>query len=205
MTLVWVAGLAFVWTVWALLFWGGIVLFDRQNRVNRFSAALGWSALHLVIGLVMQTSWLLGLAVLLAWLIFLVRLLALRYDLGLLHSLGVVAATVLGPYLILVGMRDVGSATLEGLVWGQIGFAAAVLGVWLWRRRSVAGAGDALPQARARLRRRRTAVLPVEEPPPAPPPATAPPVQPPSEPRPAPLAAVPPPLGPVTGEPSILK
>jgi hypothetical protein len=160
-----------------------------------------------VMGLVMDAAWLLGLIVLVAWLIFLIRLLALHYELGLLHSIGVMVATFLGPYLAVLGLAQVGGSSAKGLLAVELGFAAAVLGTWLWRRRG-SEVGEALPRARvARLRRRRAkhaeAALPSE------PAAHSDQVAP----RPAPAVAQPPvarpvaspPAGPVTGEPSFLK
>jgi hypothetical protein len=204
MSLALVAGLAFAWTLWAVLFWGGIAVLDRDNEVNRFSAALGWSAIHLVMGLVMDAAWLLGLLVLVAWLIFLIRLLALRYELGLLHSIGVVVATFLGPYLAVLGLGQLGGSSVKGLLAVELGFAAAVLGTWLWRRRG-SEVGEALPRARvARLRRRpaRHSEAAPSEPAarsdqdaPGPAPAVAPVAR--------PVASAP--AGPVTGEPSFLK
>lgn len=197
--LVTVGAIAFAWTVWALLLWGAIALFERDNPVNRFSEALGWSVLHIVVSLTTDASWMLEVAVVVGWFTFLVRLLIHRYELGLLHAIGVVIATVAAPYAIEAGLEPVVGASEVAAYAVLFGVPAAILGGWQWRRRRAAGPGDdwrreTLPTARvARFRRRARSPVATASPAPAAP-AVA-----------RPVATASPPPATDGREPSILK
>ena len=54
MSLETIAAFAFAWTMWAVMFWGSIAVVERDNPVNRFSAALGWSALSIAVGFLIR-------------------------------------------------------------------------------------------------------------------------------------------------------
>jgi hypothetical protein len=186
-----VGALLFVWTVWAVLFWGSIAIVERYNPYNRFGWALIWSTAELIVSFAMGTAGFAGLGILLVWLVFLMRLLLGRYELGMLHALGVVIVTVVGPYFVADAfVKFVGSSeTMFMLV--LYGVPLAVGLVWLWPRPAPAPPTN-LPAARVeRFRRKRGAADIVAASPDAPAPAAASPGVPAAGPAPAPIRTAP--------------
>ena len=169
----------FAWTMWAVLFWGSIAVIERHNPYNKFKWALLWSAAELIVSVAIGNLGFGGLGLLLAWFGFLMRLLLNSYELGLLHAIGVVIVTVVGPYFVFDAFDAV--LTFVGtsetmLLLLLYGVPAVVLAVWLWPRRAPAQPTN-LPSARIeRLGRKRpSAKAPVATatPAPAPSPATS--------------------------------
>jgi len=197
--LVLIGALAFAWTMWAVLFWGSIALIERHNPFNTFRAALGWSGINLAISATL--GGIIGVGVLLVWVVFLLRLLLGRYELGALHAVGVVLATVVGPYFVAGAfVAFVGdSAALFLLV--LYGVPLGVIAVWLWPRPAPQPPTN-LPAARiARLWPRRPAIAAAAAP--AAPTASAPTA--PTAPSATALPAITPIAPPAGGEPAFLR
>jgi hypothetical protein len=139
--------LLFIWTMWAVLFWGSIALLERHNQFNTFGWALVWSVVEMIASVAMSSFRLSGIGVLVAWIVFLMRLLLNRYELGFFHALGVVIATVVGPYFVMDWFLSlVGSSATLFLIF-LYAFPIAVLLVWRWPR-PAPEAPTNLPQAR---------------------------------------------------------
>lgn len=142
--------LLFVWTVWAVLFWGSIALIERHNPYNKFKWALLWSAAEIGVSIAIGNLGFGGLGLLLAWLGFLIRLLLNSYELGLLHAIGVVIVTVVGPYFVFDAfdtlLASIGSSETMLLIM-LYGVPAVVFAVWLWPR-AASGQTTNLPPAR---------------------------------------------------------
>jgi hypothetical protein len=202
-----VGALLFAWTTWAVLFWGGVAIIERHNPFNSFRVALGLSGVQLALS--MATSGLAGIGLLVVWMVFLFRLLLGRYELGVLHAIGVVLTTVAGPYFVtnafvsFVGASD----TLFMLV--LYGVPVAVIAVWMWPRPEQAPPTNLPPARVARLWRKRSATATVAAAAPAT--AAAPAAKPAAAAPPAPPAtAVAPPTPPAApapradGEPALL-
>ena len=181
-------GLVFAWMLWAVLLWGSIAILDRENAVNTFKSALGWSLVHVGLALAMSLTWFVSLLILAAWVTFLVRLLVHHYELGPVRAIGVIIVTEAVPYLVehvFAAVAGDSDARALAIVWG---FPAAVVACWWWARRRARHGDSAaeparLPRARiARTTRRdRRAATPAPPPtpqavPPAPSPAADSPV-----------------------------
>jgi hypothetical protein len=221
---VFIAALTFAWTMWAVLFWGSIAVVERHNPFNTFRMALALSGINLAISATM--GGIAGLSVLIIWLVFLVRLLLGRYELGLLHAIGVALATVVGPYFVTDAFISFADTSETMLLVVLYGFPIAVFTVWIWPRPAPAPPTN-LPAARvARFWRRRGRTAAVEAAPvaaaapaPTPAPIAAAEAAPVEAPAPAPAAAPvpvraaaiapppppPPPAPAADGEPSFLR
>jgi hypothetical protein len=219
--------LLFAWTMWAVLFWGSIAILERHNPFNTFGWALTWSAVEIVASVGMSAAGFAGYGILIAWLVFLFRLLLGRYELGVLHAIGVVIVTVVGPYFVSGAFFSwVGSSETLLLV-ALYGLPIGVLVVWRWPRPAPEQPTN-LPRARlARLWRKEARPAPAPAPTKTPgsavpaaaplaaaplaaaPPAAAPPALPaPPAPPAAPPRLVSPPAAPsprADGEPSFLR
>jgi hypothetical protein len=154
-----VGALLFAWTTWAVLFWGGVAIVERHNPFNSFRIALGLSGVQLALS--MATSGVAGIGLLLVWMVCLFRLLLGRYELGVLHAIGVVLATVAGPYFVTDAFVSfVGtSTTLFMLVLYAV--PVAVIAVWMWPRREPAPPTNLPPARVTRLWRKRPATATV--------------------------------------------
>jgi hypothetical protein len=126
------AAIAFAWTMWAVLFWGGIAIIERHNPFNTFQSALLWSIIDLTISL--PASGLVGLGLLLAWIVILLRLLLGRYELGMLHAISVVLTTVVGPYLVTDAFLSFVGTSETRFLFVLFGFPIGVFVVWRWPR-----------------------------------------------------------------------
>jgi hypothetical protein len=197
----------FAWTMWAVLFWGSIKIVERHNPFNTFGWALVWSTLQIVMAVLLGGADIFRLVFLAVWIVVLMRLLLNRYELGLLHALVVVIATVVGPYFIDdIFLAFVGEST-SLLMIGLYAVPAAVLGVWLWSRFGRRAPADTnLPEARAQRVRKRAPAPAAIAPAPAPVAAEAPPVAAPPVAAPPPITAPAAPAAPrADGEPSVLR
>ena len=196
--------LLFVWTVWAVLFWGSIALIERHNPYNKFKWALLWSAAEIIVSVAIGNLGFGGLGLLLAWLGFLIRLLLNSYELGLLHAIGVVIATVVGPYFVFDAFDTliafVGSSETMFMLL-LYGVPAVVLAFWLWPR-PAPGQPTNLPPARIEKIGRKRAAAPAPVLPASPAFPAASPISPPASP-------ISPPASPDSprdaGEPSFLR
>lgn len=204
----------FAWVLWAVLFWGAIAVIERHNPHNTFGWALVCSTGQLAASLVIGQAGLLGIVLLLAWFVALVRVLLTRYELGLLHSIGVVIAVIVGPYFVSGWLVSLVGASETGFVIMLYAVPIAILVAWRFLRRRAlatleAAVGPALPEARARRARKRAPSAPIAPVQGAPASAAAPtaaaPAAAPAAPRPA-LIAPPAPAAPrADGEPSLLR
>jgi hypothetical protein len=156
-----IGALLFAWTVWAVLLWGSIAIVERHNPFNTFGWALAWSGLNMVVSLANGALGIAGLGVRIIWLVFLMRLLLHRYELGFLHSLGVVIVTVVGPYFVGDAFISfVGSSASLFLI---VLYAVPVVILVAWKRpRPAPQLPSNLPAARVtRLFRKRAPTAPV--------------------------------------------
>jgi hypothetical protein len=129
-----IGAIAFAWTMWAVLFWGSIAVIERHNPFNTFGWALVWSAVEIMASVAIAFLSIAGIGMLVAWLIFLFRLLLQRYELGLLHTIGVVIVTIVGPYFAADAFLSFVGSSQTLLLLALYGFPLAVLVVWRWPR-----------------------------------------------------------------------
>lgn len=189
--------LLFAWTMWAALFWCSIAVVERHNPFNTFGWALVWSALEIGASLVVGSAGIFGFGILIAWLVFLFRLLLGRYELGVLHTIGVVLVTVVGPYFVADAFFSFFGSSDTLLLLALYALPIGVLIAWRWPRPPPEQATNLPPARLARIWRKRAtppaAVTPVAVTPPAVRPAavTPPAVTPPAAAPPAPPAAPP--------------
>jgi hypothetical protein len=202
--------LLFAWTMWAVLFWGSIAIVERHNPFNTFGWALAWSAVEIVASVAMAGAGFAGYGILIAWLVLLFRLLLGRYELGVLHAIGVVIVTVIGPYFVSGAFFSFVGSSETLLLLALYGLPIGVLVVWRWPRPAPQQPTN-LPSARlARSWRKgaKPAPIPAKPPAPAPTPAPAPVAAPPVATALTPPAPLSPPAAPpprADGEPSILR
>jgi hypothetical protein len=168
--------LVFSWSLWAVLFWGSIRILEPNNANNTFGKALAVGALYVVCTLFVHALSYIGLVLAVAWLVFLLRLLVGWYELGILKSLGVVAGVNVTPYFLVPWLYELAGGSLIVLF---VGFPAAVIAVWLIRRKRMSL--PSLPRAKAKVVAKSDATAPapvvrapIEPPPPPPPPGDKP-------------------------------
>ncbi|HUJ63034.1 MAG TPA: hypothetical protein VLX92_31255 [Kofleriaceae bacterium] len=134
---------------WAVVFWGSLALIDRGNSRNKFALALLIGVLAVVTAFTRSMMPFADIVYLVVWLVLLLRLLALYYHVDLLRSIGVVAATLAAPYLILpLFVRAVGGS--EAKAWLVLyGFPVVTIGAWIALRTTRGrDAGERIPRAR---------------------------------------------------------
>jgi hypothetical protein len=142
-----VGGLLFAATLWAVLFWGSIRILEPENGNNTFGKALAIAAIYVVASLAVQMMAFIGLFFAVAWLVFLLRLLISWYELGLLKSIGVVAAVNVTPWFLVPWLVNILGNSFAGWLLLFYGFPVAVAVVWL-----VVGKGVRLPTSLPRAR-----------------------------------------------------
>jgi len=174
-----VGGLIFALTLWAVLFWGSIRILEPENANNTFTKALAIAALYILASLAVRTMAFIGLFFAVAWLVFLLRLLISWYELGLLKSIGVVAAVNVTPFLLVPWLVRVLGDSFAGWLLLFYGFPVVVGAVWLVAGKGVRLQLPSLPRARAvkapKPEKLVTApVVAVAPPPPPPPPGDKP-------------------------------
>jgi hypothetical protein len=153
--MLWIAGQAFVVSVWALIYWGTIKIIDRYNVKNTFGVALCIGALY---SFSFQFP-LPGLVMVAAWLLLLMRVTMWHYELNLGGAAIATAATVLAPYFLMPYlMKFIGDS--EARAYGMLyGVPAITLGTYVVSRLRNRNATDkpkwgdgkdepALPEAR---------------------------------------------------------
>ncbi|HWO17586.1 MAG TPA: hypothetical protein VNO30_02380 [Kofleriaceae bacterium] len=196
--------LLFAWTMWAVLFWGSIAALERHNPFNTFGWALVWSAVEIAASAGMAGAGFAGYGILIAWLVFLFRLLLGRYELGVLHAIGVVIVTVVGPYFVADAFFSFVGSSETLLIVALYAVPLGVLVAWRWPRPAPAQPTNLPPARLARLWRKEAKPAPAPAPTSAPAPAKIS-AAPAPAPAPAPIAPPPAPPPRADGEPSFLR
>src|SRR3954471_11899545 len=151
--MLWLGGVLFVTSMWALVLWGSIKLLQRDNPKNTLGTAL---AMGLLFTLTHQFP-LPGYLYLIAWLLLMARFVMWHYHLNILGTLLVTAATVFGPSFIVDQLINVigDSETLAAVIF--FGLPIATIGTWFYLRQQGkrAAAAEApergIPKAIARV------------------------------------------------------
>jgi len=151
--MLWFGGVLFVTSLWGLVLWGSIKLLQRDNPKNTLGTALG---MGLLFTLTHQFP-LPGFLYLIAWVLLMARFVMWHYQLNIVGTLLVTAATVFGPWFIseqlikLIGNSEM----LDALIF--YGLPVATIGGWFYFRQKEkrAAAADApvhgIPKAIARV------------------------------------------------------
>lgn len=157
-----VSGLAFQWTLMAVLLWGAIRVVDRYNVANSFGWALGYGAV-LTGAAVGAGSMGLDYIGLILYVGFLLSALIKHYEIGILRAMLVTGLCVLiGPYLMLRALIWLAEASEPAALALMVAFPSVTLVAW-WRGRGrvivdpmadVEGTAVEMPVARARRRAR---------------------------------------------------
>lgn len=129
--MLWLGGVLFVTSLWALVLWGSIKLLQRDNPKNTLGTAL---AMGLLFTLTHQFP-LPGFLYLAAWLLLMGRFVMWHYHMNLLGALVVTAATVFGPWFIAEQLiKIIGDRLwLDSLIF--YGLPLVTIGGWFYARK----------------------------------------------------------------------
>jgi hypothetical protein len=203
------AALAFVWTFWAVTWWGAIKLVDRYNAHNTFGIALAWGVVQVLLAIVLAWLSLFGIGLTVIFMVFLLKLLVFSYEIDLLRSLGVTIVSFVVPYYggqwMLTELERNRSFALIVLY----GFPIAAIVAWRVSRRRERAAEESTERVAmpvAQVRRMLTSITKRRPPKPVAQAKPQPVVAAPSVPAPAPpKPAQPTPAPRADGEPTLLR